>query len=167
MNNNQQKLYATKAEISQIFGVKLKTLGTDLTKMRRDPNFSQYILDISHKRVFVSIVGYEAFLMAQSVKHHEAMRKAWMMKRKLLAVLGGDESYHVRTPLTLSPPMRLAPKRRASLLVRKPPSVNQGGVNGHTQINSVYSLKLKPDQRLKSTTICQSTGNKQKLSESN
>ncbi|GBG97315.1 DNA-binding protein [Lactococcus termiticola] len=70
MNNQlSNKLYATKAEISQLFGVNIKTLGTDMTKMRRSPDFCEAILQVSHKRVYVSIKGYEAYLKAKGLEY--------------------------------------------------------------------------------------------------
>ena len=63
------KLYGTKVEISQLFGVKLKTLGTDLTEMRRLPEFSGYILNVGHKRVYISVKGYEDYLKYRSQCH--------------------------------------------------------------------------------------------------
>ncbi|MDR2976953.1 MAG: DNA-binding protein [Streptococcaceae bacterium] len=64
-----RKLYGTKQEICEIFGVKLKTLGTDLTEMRRMPEFSGAILRVGHKRIFISINGYEKYLKWRAAKH--------------------------------------------------------------------------------------------------
>lgn len=50
LKSNKQKLYADKDEIAQIFGVKPKILGTDLTKMLRDPQlFSIHLRRKSQK----------------------------------------------------------------------------------------------------------------------
>ncbi|WP_372757245.1 DNA-binding protein [Lactococcus lactis] len=57
-----EKLYGNKEEISQLFGVNIKTLNNDLTNMRRNPNFSPYVLRVSHKRTNVNVLGYEKYL---------------------------------------------------------------------------------------------------------
>lgn len=68
--SKMKKLYGTKAEISELFGVKLKTLGTDLTEMRRHPEFSDTILQVGQKRVYISIEGYENYLKYKDRKYH-------------------------------------------------------------------------------------------------
>ena len=57
-----EKLYGNKEEISQLFGVNIKTLNNDLTNMRRNPKFCQYVLRVSHKRTNIKISGYEKYL---------------------------------------------------------------------------------------------------------
>ena len=57
-----EKMYGTKEEISKIFGVNIKTLNNDLTGMRRNPNFSSFVLRVSHKRTNINILGYEKYL---------------------------------------------------------------------------------------------------------
>ncbi|QIW53471.1 DNA-binding protein [Lactococcus raffinolactis] len=57
-----EKIYGNKEEISQLFGVNIKTLNNDLTNMRRNPKFSQYVLRVSHKRTNIKISGYEQYL---------------------------------------------------------------------------------------------------------
>ncbi|EQC53584.1 DNA-binding protein [Lactococcus cremoris subsp. cremoris TIFN6] len=61
-----EKLYGNKEEICDIFGVAKGTLSNDLTRMRRNPEFSKYILQPSHGRVNISIEGYEKFLKFRS-----------------------------------------------------------------------------------------------------
>lgn len=56
------KLYGTKDEIVKIFGVNRNTLTSDLTEMRRLPQFDGQILNVGPKRVYISVMGYEAFL---------------------------------------------------------------------------------------------------------
>ncbi|GAB2024499.1 DNA-binding protein [Lactovum odontotermitis] len=65
------KLFGNKEEIAYIFGVNIKTLSNDLTQMRRLPQFAGYVMNISHKRVFISIEGYRAYLeyKAQNKNH--------------------------------------------------------------------------------------------------
>ena len=60
--NNSVKKYGNKQEICEFFGVSLGTLSNDLTKMIRDPNFKDCILQPSHGRVYISIIGYERYL---------------------------------------------------------------------------------------------------------
>ena len=57
-----EKIYGNKEEISQLFGVNIKTLNNDLTNMRRNPKFSQYVLRVSHKRTNIKISAYEQYL---------------------------------------------------------------------------------------------------------
>ena len=71
MNQTLTQKYGTKAEISALFGVNIKTLGTDMTQMRCHPEFCDAILRVSHKRVYISISGYEAYLQYRSQKHQE------------------------------------------------------------------------------------------------
>lgn len=59
---NVLKLYGNKQEICKIFGVPIGTLSNDLTKMRRLPEFSTYILRPSHGRVYILIEGYKSYL---------------------------------------------------------------------------------------------------------
>lgn len=66
-------LYKTKKNISELFDVPLKTLNNDLTEMRRIEQFQRYILKPSHKRVYISIEGYEQFLQYKQKKYEEAM----------------------------------------------------------------------------------------------
>jgi len=56
------KLYGSKEEIAYIFGVNVKTLGNDLTAMRRLPEFAGEVLNVGHKRVNIRIKGYERYL---------------------------------------------------------------------------------------------------------
>lgn len=57
-----EKKYGTKQEIAEMFGVKKGTLDNDLTKMRRNPKFSEYVIRKSYKVTLVSVVGYEEFI---------------------------------------------------------------------------------------------------------
>lgn len=59
---NERKKYGTKQEIAEMFGVKKGTLDNDLTKMRRNPKFSEYVIRKSYKVTLVSVVGYEEFI---------------------------------------------------------------------------------------------------------
>lgn len=59
---NEQKKYGTKQEIAEMFGVKKGTLDNDLTKMRRNPKFSEYVIRKSYKVTLVSVIGYEEFI---------------------------------------------------------------------------------------------------------
>jgi len=68
-----ENLYKTKKNISELFDVPLKTLNNDLTEMRRIEQFQRYILKPSHKRVYISIEGYEQFLQYKQKKYEEAM----------------------------------------------------------------------------------------------
>ena len=68
-----ENLYKTKKNISELFDVPLKTLNNDLTEMRRIEQFQRYILKPSHKRVYISIEGYERFLQYKQKKYEEAM----------------------------------------------------------------------------------------------
>ena len=68
-----ENLYKTKKNISELFDVPLKTLNNDLTEMRRIEQFQCYILKPSHKRVYISIEGYEQFLQYKQKKYEEAM----------------------------------------------------------------------------------------------
>ncbi|KST91101.1 hypothetical protein KF134_1807 [Lactococcus lactis subsp. lactis] len=67
MKSNQPKLYSTKVEISQLFGVKLKTLGTDLTKIRQSPEFSNHIL--------ADVYGDSVSMPADEVNHINKLKK--------------------------------------------------------------------------------------------
>ena len=69
------KLYGTKQEIAYIFGVNVKTLANDLTSMRRLPEFSGYVLNVGHKRVNVSIKGYEEYL--QYLAREQQEKQLW------------------------------------------------------------------------------------------
>ncbi|ARD98508.1 MULTISPECIES: DNA-binding protein [Lactococcus] len=69
------KLYGTKQEIAYIFGVNVKTLANDLTAMRRLPEFSGYVLNVGHKRVNVSIKGYEEYL--QYLAREQQEKQLW------------------------------------------------------------------------------------------
>jgi hypothetical protein len=60
------KLYGNKDEIVEMFGVNRNTLSNDLTEMRRLPQFESKILNVGHKRVYISVEGYEAFLKYKS-----------------------------------------------------------------------------------------------------
>lgn len=71
VKNKVPKLYGTKQEIAESFGINLKTLGTDLTEMRRSGEFAGYVLRLSHKRVQISIKGYEAFLKWKARQYEE------------------------------------------------------------------------------------------------
>jgi hypothetical protein len=42
--------------------------------MRRSPEFSDKILQVGHKRVYISVSGYEAYLKAKDFKYHKALR---------------------------------------------------------------------------------------------
>ncbi|QSE76685.1 DNA-binding protein [Lactococcus taiwanensis] len=57
-----EKKYGTKQEIVEMFGVKKGTLNNDLTKMRRNPKFAQYVIRKSYKVTLVNVVGYEEFI---------------------------------------------------------------------------------------------------------
>ncbi|MDG6159652.1 DNA-binding protein [Lactococcus formosensis] len=54
--------------MAQVFGVNANTLGNDLTAMRRLPDFADAILRVSHKRVYISYDGYEAYLKYKAEK---------------------------------------------------------------------------------------------------
>ena len=69
------KLYGTKQEIAYIFGVNVKTLSNDLTAMRRLPEFSGYVLNVGHKRVNISIKGYEEYL--QYLAREQQEKQFW------------------------------------------------------------------------------------------
>lgn len=69
-----EKIYGNKEEISQLFGVNIKTLNNDLTNMRRNPKFSQYVLRVSHKRTNIKISGYEQYLQFKA----ESFRKEYL-----------------------------------------------------------------------------------------
>ncbi|HFU9424899.1 TPA: DNA-binding protein [Streptococcus agalactiae] len=68
-----EHLYKTKKGISELFDIPLKTLNNDLTEMRRIEQFQDFILKPSHKRVYISIEGYELFLQYKQKKYEEAM----------------------------------------------------------------------------------------------
>lgn len=68
-----EHLYKTKKGISELFDIPLKTLNNDLTEMRRMEQFQDFILKPSHKRVYISIEGYEQFLQYKQKKYEEAM----------------------------------------------------------------------------------------------
>ncbi|EPT65592.1 DNA-binding protein [Streptococcus constellatus] len=68
-----EHLYKTKKGISELFDIPLKTLNNDLTEMRRMEQFQDFILKPSHKRVYISIEGYERFLQYKQKKYEEAM----------------------------------------------------------------------------------------------
>ena len=69
-----EHLYKTKKGISELFDIPLKTLNNDLTEMRRMEQFQDFILKPSHKRVYISIEGYERFLQYKQKKYEEAMQ---------------------------------------------------------------------------------------------
>lgn len=56
------KKYMTKDEISEYFSVNKGTLGNDLTAMRRLPEFYDYIINPTIKRVLIDPRGYEKYL---------------------------------------------------------------------------------------------------------
>lgn len=56
------KKYMTKDEISECFSVNKGTLGNDLTAMRRLPEFYDYIINPTIKRVLIDPLGYEKYL---------------------------------------------------------------------------------------------------------
>ena len=68
-----ENIYKSKKGITELFDVPLKTLNNDLTEMRRNEKFQGYILKPSHKRVYISIEGYERFLQYKQKKYEEAM----------------------------------------------------------------------------------------------
>ncbi|USJ20760.1 DNA-binding protein [Lactococcus formosensis] len=67
------KLYGSKSEISQMFGVKTKTLNNDLTEMRRLNDYKKFILRPSHKRVYINIKGYESYLAFRQEQREKIM----------------------------------------------------------------------------------------------
>lgn len=62
------KKYATKKEISEIFGVPIDTLNKDMAQMRRSHEFKDFVLRPSYRRVIILIDGYEAFLRHKEEK---------------------------------------------------------------------------------------------------
>ena len=56
------KKFATKKEISEIFGVPIDTLNKDLAKMKMSYKFKDAIIKPSYRRLLISIEGYENFL---------------------------------------------------------------------------------------------------------
>lgn len=58
--------YLTKKGICQMFSVPIDTLNKDLKKMRYNPEFENYVLKPSYKRVLIDPMGYEAFLKFKS-----------------------------------------------------------------------------------------------------
>ncbi|AJA56184.1 MULTISPECIES: hypothetical protein [Lactococcus] len=56
------KKFMTKDEISEYFSVNKGTLGNDLTAMRGLPEFADYIINPSVKRVLIDPIGYEKYL---------------------------------------------------------------------------------------------------------
>ncbi|GAB2022248.1 hypothetical protein RyT2_13220 [Pseudolactococcus yaeyamensis] len=67
------KKYGNKQEICELFGVSLGTLSNDLTKMRREPEFSDYVLRPTHGRVYILIEGYEEYLKYCSRQTHDSL----------------------------------------------------------------------------------------------
>jgi len=64
------KKFATKKEISEIFGVPIDTLNKDLAQMKRSDTFKDHIIKPSYKRLIVSIEGYENFLRDKEMRQH-------------------------------------------------------------------------------------------------
>ena len=56
------KKFMTKNEISEMFSVNKGTLNNDLTAMRRLPEFANYIINPTIKRVLIDPNGYEQYL---------------------------------------------------------------------------------------------------------
>ena len=74
MEEKIEKLYGNKAEIAYLFGVNVKTLANDLTAMRRLPEFAGYVLNVGHKRVNISIRGYENYLKYKAMNKQKRSR---------------------------------------------------------------------------------------------
>lgn len=73
MTENLEKIYGNKEEIAYLFGVNVHTLANDLTAMRRLPDFSGYVLNVGHKRVNISIRGYEKYLIYKAQTQHKSL----------------------------------------------------------------------------------------------
>jgi hypothetical protein len=67
MNSN----YKTKRSLSDLFDIPIKTINNDLTEMRRLNNFKNFILRPTHKRVYIDVEGYEAFLKYKQTQHEK------------------------------------------------------------------------------------------------
>ncbi|MCL1789109.1 MAG: hypothetical protein FWG33_01995 [Oscillospiraceae bacterium] len=64
------KKFATKKEISEIFGVPIDTLNKDLAQMKCTATFKNDIIKPSYRRLLVSIEGYENFLRDKEMRRN-------------------------------------------------------------------------------------------------
>ncbi|BDH80968.1 DNA-binding protein [Lactococcus lactis] len=67
--------YKDKRRVSELFDVPIKTLNNDLTEMRRT-EFNVHILRPSHKRVYINVERYKAFL-----KYKQKLRESSIWKK--------------------------------------------------------------------------------------
>ncbi|MFC4651591.1 DNA-binding protein [Lactococcus nasutitermitis] len=65
------KIFATKKELSIIFGVPVKTINKDITEMRLMPEFTSAVLRPSYRRVLINIKQYQKFLEYKSEKFND------------------------------------------------------------------------------------------------